>query len=179
MPAQQNLVEEMLEKQQCSSVAFQTFILSHRKSIYKNTAFCFVEGEDDKSYYRPRVEKTLSMDANFIECGNKQNVIETYNLVQASKKTKTKTLFFVDRDYNLEKVPNGIYVTEFYSIENFYLTKEAILNILKKIMNLSSNYHNLKHAKKLFQKCYKQYSTSAKTLNAFYYTIRVYECDNL
>lgn len=178
MSAQKDLVEKMSEKQQCSSVAFHTFTLSYRKPNYKNTAFCFVEGEDDKCYYRLRVENTLSMDAFFIECGNKQNVIETYNLVRASKKTKTKTLFFVDRDYDLEKIPNGIYVTDFYSIENFYLTKEVILNILKKIMNLSSNYHNLKHAKKLFQKCYKQYSTSAKVLNTFYYTIRAYEYNN-
>lgn len=176
MQVQRNLVEEMSEKQQCSSAAFHTFMLSHRDRHYKNTAFCFVEGKDDKCYYRPRVENTLSMDASFIECGDKHNVLETYELVTKElKSTKTKILFFVDQDYGLQKIPKNIYVTESYSIENFYLTKKTVFDVMKKIMNLSSNCHNLEHAKQLYMKCYREYSTFAKMINTFYYTIRLHE----
>lgn len=154
---------------------FQKFVLENRK--YKDTLFYFVEG-DDFCYYNPRIKK-YSKSMNYIDysCDGKKNVIGVKKLIEKKCKIKqnNKVKFLVDKDYDLEKIPKGIYVTDDYSIENFYLNEETMKQVLENIMEVNKNSNNFSLCLKYFNKTYEEYSQFAVNLNAFFYTIRVYE----
>ena len=86
-------------------------------------------------------------------------------------------MFFVDRDYNLDFVPEDIYTTDWYSIENFYLTTDLIKKVLENFFRLNEDDNNYIKALEYFDILYKGYSRIAKKLNVFYYTVR--ECEKL
>lgn len=142
-----------------------------------NKVFCFVEGRDEP-YYHDRVMQLLKERPNFIKCGGKRCVIEAYRYIEqkGSLEDNERTLFFVDRDYDLYQVPKGIYITDSYSIENFYTSWETIERVLLDFMFVSEKNCRLAHA--LFCKFSTSYHALAVKLNAFCYTIRKYELDN-
>ena len=58
------------------------------------------------------------------------NVLKVQEMIskQAAIEDDKKNLYFIDRDYdNNENIPDSIYVTSSYSIENYYFTDSAIL----------------------------------------------------
>lgn len=170
-----NLVNEM-EKSIGKDVAvFHKFLLDNKSN--DNTLFSFVEGKDF-CYYNPRIRENTSYEKYInYRCEGKKNVIGVRNLINKlyHKKENNTLLFFVDRDYNFESVPSNIYVTDFYSIENFYLNEKTFKDILENFMELETDSINYNLAIKYYKKCYKIYSKLAVKLNSFYYTIREYE----
>ncbi|MCI8759974.1 MAG: DUF4435 domain-containing protein [Clostridia bacterium] len=170
-----DLYQTMIESLGKDVSVFQKFVLENRK--YKDTLFYFVEGEDF-CYYNPRI-KQYSKSTNHIDysCDGKKNVIGVKKLIEKKCKIKqnNKVKFMVDKDYNLEKIPKGIYITDYYSIENFYLNEETIKQVLENIMEVNKNSNNFTLCLKYFKKTYEEYSQFAIKLNAFFYTIRVYE----
>lgn len=174
----ETLVENMLGAIQNDTAAYNKFILEYNKC--KNTSFYFIEG-DDFCYYNSRIRKYSSNDCfkNY-PCGGKSKVISVRNMISNSKiklENNNKVMFFVDRDYNFEFVPEGIYITDWYSIENFYLTKELIKKVLENFFRLNEYDNNYEKALEYFEELYKEYSRIARKLNVFYYTVR--ECEKI
>lgn len=170
------LVEDMLESIENDTSAYSKFILDYKK--YENATFYFVEGEDF-FYYNKRIKKySKSKKHRNYSCGGKKNVISVRNMIANSNiklDSNNKIMFFVDRDYNFDSLPEDIYTTEWYSIENFYLTKELIKKVLENYFCLNEDDTNYIKALEVFDKLYKEYSKVAKKLNIFYYTVR--ECE--
>ncbi len=170
-----DLVDIMSKSVGKDVAVFQKFLLEYDN--YNNTLFYFVEGEDF-CYYQPRIKQyTKSIDVVNYRCDGKHNVIGVYELIKKKLKVKKSNamMFFVDRDYNFDNVPTGIYVTDFYSIENFYLNKDTIKEIIENFMEINKHSDNYKCSLNYFKKTYSEYSKFAVRLNAFYYTIREYE----
>lgn len=170
-----NLVNEM-EKSIGKDVAvFHKFLLDNKNR--DNTLFSFVEG-NDFCYYNPRIRENTSYEKYInYRCEGKKNVIGVRDLINKiyHKKENNTLLFFVDKDYNFESIPADIYVTDYYSIENFYLNERTLVDILENFMELEIDSVNYNLAIKYYEKCYKIYSRLAVKLNVFYYTIREYE----
>lgn len=170
-----NLVEKMIKSTEKDVAVFQKFILEYNN--YNNTLFYFVEGEDF-CYYNPRI-KNYSNSMNYINyrCDGKHNVIGVNNLIKEKLtiENNNKLMFFVDRDYGLDDVPENIYVTDFYSIENFYLTEETVRNILENFIEINKHTNNYSLCLDYFKKTYTEYSKFAVKINTFYYTVREYE----
>lgn len=170
-----NLYQTMLESLGKDVSVYHKFILDNTK--HKNTLFYFVEGEDF-CYYNPRIKK-YSNYINYIDysCNGKKNVIGVKKLLENKGEIRqnNKVKFFVDKDYDLEKIPKGIYVTDYYSIENFYLNEDTIKQVLENIMEVNRNSENFSLCLEYFDKTYNEYSKFAVKLNTFFYTIREYE----
>lgn len=88
--------------------------------------YCFVEGYD-RPYYQPRVE-AWSKKSSFIPCGNKKNVIKLNDFVSKRHTyNNLKKLYFVDKDYDENSTLSGeIFVTDGYSVENYYCSENFI-----------------------------------------------------
>lgn len=170
-----DLVQQMIKSTEKDVAVFQKFILEYNK--YENTLFYFVEGEDF-CYYNPRIRNySNSVDNISYRCDGKRNVIGVNNLIKEKVKIRhdNKLMFFVDRDYGLDKVPSDIYVTDYYSIENFYLNKETVKSILENFMEVNKHSRNYEVCLNYFKKTYTEYSKFSAKINTFYYTIREYE----
>ena len=175
-----DLVEEMYACTQKDVAVFQKFLLDYEN--YNNTLFYFVEGKDF-CYYNPRIIKhTNGYDLMHYVCGGKQQVIGVYELIKNKIKCidENKILYFIDKDFgfNINMLPCDIYITDFYSIENFYLSKNIVKRILTEFLEIDIHTHNFKVAMEYFDKCYNEYSIFGKKINSFFYTIRFFEIKN-
>lgn len=120
----------LLSKQQESSVLFSKFNL--RASEYGETAvYCFVEGYD-MPYYQAPLKNILGKKVVPLSCGRKDNVLSVNQYIEQKEEyTHYAKRYFVDRDYTSNKnIPNSVWITEGYSIENYYLFDSCLTEIL-------------------------------------------------
>ncbi|MDO5690684.1 MAG: DUF4435 domain-containing protein [Tissierellia bacterium] len=133
-----SLLEIMDRESDCIEAIFQSFITLRNKT----EIFLFFEGKDDFKYYISRLSPyTNNKDIKVFICKCKHNVIIMNEMIneQTINKPQNKLLFFVDSDYDENaNVPDDIYVTSSYSIENYYFTDSAINRMLIGIIGYSS-----------------------------------------
>lgn len=122
---------KVLDEKFLTSSASYIKILSQYKTD-DNTIFCFVEGIEDISFYRPFIEiYKEEIPTKYIVCNGKENVIENYNDLNWNFFDKKRVLFFIDKDFDdyIGKTiinDSNVFVTDVYSIEN-YLVDAKIL----------------------------------------------------
>lgn len=131
------LVEQMEDESDC----IETFYKEYVECRSEIKIFLFFEGKDDYNYYWCRLSPFIgSHDYKKIDCNGKKKVIELYQMIEkkSSKINDEIKLFFVDRDFDSTiTLPNDIYVTPSYSIENFYVSDSAFRNLLTGVWGLS------------------------------------------
>lgn len=131
------LLEDMDKESECVEAIFQSYIVSKRKK----DIFLFFEGKDDFKYYAGRISMYISdKEYGVFHCNCKTNVLKVHEMIytQTDDRNNKRNLYFVDCDYdNNENIPNSIYITSSYSIENYYFTDSAIKKILIGIIGLS------------------------------------------
>lgn len=124
--------EEMLQQTRDNEcVAFKLFV--EEIGYHGNKApYCFVEGHD-MPYYSPKVEAFAEHNAVFINCGGKKGVLKGYNLISSKPDYSHYTLlYFVDKDYDDNStVSSNVFVTDGYSVENYYVSDNVIEKFCK------------------------------------------------
>ncbi len=124
-----------------SIVAYHRFLLNFRcqdKAIH-----AFFEGQEDQSYYINHLQSKVPGDwtVHTYCCGNKDGVYNIFEKIDWKTHPKKKILFFVDKDLSNiigEKYPieQNIYVTGFYSIENYLVNSIMLERVLREIYHL-------------------------------------------
>nr|WP_314771116.1 DUF4435 domain-containing protein [uncultured Peptostreptococcus sp.] len=132
-----NLLEVMENESDCIESIFQSYISSKSKK----DIFLFFEGKDDFKYYVSRVTSHIGdKEYGVFHCKCKMNVLIIQEMIanQAAIKDDKKNLYFIDRDYDdNENIPDSIYITSSYSIENYYFTDSAIKRMLIGVVGFS------------------------------------------
>lgn len=127
----------MENESDCIESIFQSYISSKSKK----DIFLFFEGKDDFKYYVSRVSSHIGdKEYGVFHCNCKMNVLTIQEMIanQAAIQDDKKNLYFIDRDYDdNENIPDSIYVTSSYSIENNYFTNSAIKRILIGVIGIS------------------------------------------
>jgi hypothetical protein len=133
---------DKLKTYSSSPVANFTKLLQYYK-FEENTFHIFYEGDDDKSFYTNYIEEYLKDDYKiyYYNCKNKNGVYENYCKINWSKYTRERILFFVDKDhseYIKESYTKGsnIFVTKYYSIENYLVNENIIRRIITDLLNI-------------------------------------------
>ena len=132
--------EEMREKSKNAASAWLDF--SQRKNTNMDTYHFFFEGYDRFYYFNKFKEVHYSLlkcypSFNQYECGGKSGVLKVYQKIRTEDPLfpQKRLLFFIDKDYekigSLQSPYEGIYQTDFYSIENFYTSAEVIKRIIE------------------------------------------------
>lgn len=154
------------------STALMRFM--HKAGKYKdNVIYCVVEGYD-LPYYNPRIEAISGRKCEFIQANGKRNVLDLHNIIKKrSEYSKLKLLYFVDRDYDLnDSVPNDIYLTPGYSVENFYVSYDSFCKILEGIFHIDIANPKFKLCKELFYKRSNDFLLAVRDFCAWYKLIR-------
>ncbi len=121
---------DILDQKILTPAASYIKILSQYK-VNDDTIFCFVEGNEDVSFYSQFLERHKQNDLKFIICNGKENVINNYKNLTWDFYDKKRILFFIDKDYD-DYIENelindeNVFVTQYYSIEN-YLVNDITL----------------------------------------------------
>lgn len=132
--------DEMRTQRKTYSVAYYEFIRGYSKN--KDLYFMFFEGEDVK-YYGIRIEKFTTKYIP-LSCHGKENVKAIRSLIEQNYNC-SKSLFFIDNDYDDEtNNPENTFVTDRYSIENYYIANSCIESFLKQEMMISEIHDEYK-----------------------------------
>lgn len=118
-------------REESTARVFMEFDKTSKK--FPKALFVFYEGKDNEYYYS-RIEKYAGIPFEIFRCGGKAEVKKVYLLLsQKTEYSKYKTAFFIDKDFdkNDEVYLKDFFVTERYSIENYYTTSNTLKRILK------------------------------------------------
>jgi hypothetical protein len=96
----------------------------------------FLEGSDDKKFYKPYFNNFLAKNIDYIDLNGKDNLTGLYKYLKINDFFDNyglkHFLFFLDKDYDCFLIKNtdvtaneNVFTTEFYSIEN-YLTQDSV-----------------------------------------------------
>ena len=127
---------------------------------HPNSLFAFYEGKDN-AYYYSRIKNTSRIPFESFRCGGKSEVKKIYKLLEKKVEYKKyKTAFFIDKDYdeNTEQYLAEFFVTDRYSIENYYTSLEALERILK-------HYFGLRDTDAIYQKALSEYGDYLEAYN--------------
>lgn len=135
--------------------------------FFKNDSYiyCFVEGKDSEYYY-PKIKNYTEEEIKFFNSGGRENVLENYSIVEKlGGYSDYKKLFFVDKDFNIDQLPHGIYETPCYSIENLYVNEKVISSILQYSWHIEEI--DVQRAIILYKTVQAEYHKHALEMNAF------------
>lgn len=137
--------------------AYLAFIKAYPSK--ENKIHAFFEGEDDFSFYPQFIKAVLEKDYPIekYDCGGKAKVYELYSKVMSRVNDKIQVLFFVDKDHSdLIKenyiTSDKIYVTDYYSIENFLVTESILYSVCEEIYHIKNSDPHLELIIKKFRK---------------------------
>jgi len=112
---------------------------------HRNIIHAFFEGKTDESFYGTFIRriKPAEWKLKTYVCGNKDSVYYHFEKLSSKHKKHQPLLFFVDKDIE-DIIPfprpddESIYVTDYYSVENYIVTGEAIEQVWSEIFRQSS-----------------------------------------
>lgn len=138
-----SFLDELRRSRESPASAYQLFLLQSPKS--RDGVHAFFEGHDDSSFYYGFLAHYAPAPRTIYvyRCGNKEGVYETYAKVTRSARPTATLLFFVDKDYSDllgERHPTAanIFVTEYYSIENYLVSEEMLRRVWEDIFSFTN-----------------------------------------
>lgn len=155
----------------------KTNIGVHRYLEKKNdhSLFCFMEGKHDPDYYLGVIRSICGDDCIIIVCGNKSNVLDSYNNFFQIDHDRYRLAFFIDKDYD-EPINNpNIFETDCYSIENYYCSPEAFKRILKYGIGVPDDVDWRHDVIDFYMNQFHQFHQTVDLFNAFYSLLHKYE----
>lgn len=133
--------------------------------------YCFVEGYD-MPYYRASVRNICRKEPVEIRCNGKASVIAANKYIEGREDCKMYAKrYFVDRDFDENKdLPETVFVTDGYAIENYYLSDNCVSSILETEFKISRAEYSANHTKcmDLFKQEHEKFFEGTLLLNAWY-----------
>lgn len=115
----------------------------------------FFENVNDQSFYGTYIRNMTVDNSNLYtyNCRNKDGVYEVHHKLNYTDFMNEISMFFVDKDLDdIIPIYRGnhpdIYVTSYYSIENFIVTREIIEQIWAEIFKQESNLNSIEIGRK-------------------------------
>ena len=157
--------EEMQNARLSYTVAFKRFTTQFDKN--SNTIFCFYEGEDGK-YYDEKIRR-YSDDFYTIVAEKKTQVLDTFRLISNKKEyCSSRKMFFIDRDFddNTDYINEDIFITDGYSIENYYVNDSTLEKILQSEFSINKEDNDFKTCFDIFHDDYNEFNKLIVEFNA-------------
>lgn len=169
-------LEELRDSKNGKTSAWVDF--SNTFSQASDDLYLFVEGRDDISFYRPRVEARWKKGRiHTFSCKNKSGVLWTMDRVRSRLDRVWRALFFVDKDIDaICGAPHSscqyLFVTDTYSIENYFVTAEVLTVIWTEYWHLLLNDPRLELILRRFSKAYETFCNAMVDVMSIVVAIR-------
>ncbi|WP_367105160.1 DUF4435 domain-containing protein [uncultured Psychrobacter sp.] len=136
-------VEEMLSELDNSAVLFKKFMNISKSEQYRknNLIPCIVEGDEDFSFYEPKVRPLLHAKLEKLISGGIDKAVEFVNAINRSNYYSNNCfIVFLDSDFNLDSEKDlkdsRVFYLNKYSVENFFITDDFFCNVLEALTKL-------------------------------------------
>lgn len=171
-------VKEYKESRNSVSAKYTEF--NSLKTRFPNHFFAFYEGKDASYFYSKLKHYLGDKEISPIKCNGKtmvKNIFLSFQNKHALDNVSTG--FFIDRDFDKndeDYIVANFYVTDRYSIENYYTSEACISKVLKNEMGINEankDYNIILQRYRTFQD---SYHDSTSLFNIWYYTIKNNGC---
>lgn len=139
----------------------------------------FVEGYEDVVFYRAQLALFAGPEFKIFtyRCGNKQAVYTAYEDLLQRGPIPPYTLFFVDKDLSdlvAEVWPthDSIYVTDWYSIENYFVTQHAFERLCLECIRLRNCNISLEPVFRQFEGQLQRFHNELRSIMAWVIVVR-------
>lgn len=139
----------------------------------------FCEDHDDEVFYRRFLNAYVSPEYRLIPypCGGKARVYEAFTQITQRLPNSRDVLFFVDKDLDdILGVPwptdPRIFVTDVYSIENYFVTKDVLDRLYRDLIRLRGVNFAIQPVLDRFEKQLARFHSLALPLMAWIVTVR-------
>lgn len=155
-------VEHLFDARERISDSKTHFEIKQHYSFNSKTLHIFVEALDDFEFYRKSIEFIyIEYQIKHYPKKGKENVLSSYDVLDWGTYDKSRILFFVDKDYeNLlgksSKKDRNVFVTKYYSIENYLSSTDVFKYTLEEIFKIKSDIIINELVLK-FEECYKKF----------------------
>lgn len=164
------------------SEPYHIFLSSQKK--YKKKLYGFVEGKTDPAFYFHHIYSLIpddSWEISLIEAGspgNKENVLNLFNLIDWNRYSPKQTVFFVDRDFNdffndPRLNQKNVYITDNYSIENDIVNPFTLKRIVRELYNLNLVEYEFDILKESFLDGIKIISSVVQIISCYYILLKL------
>ena len=150
---------------------YTAFIRQYRRD--EKSIHIFYEGYEDPSFYMSTIRECGFDDVKvyYHRAKNKANIYRYFGLIDWRRYQKHRVLFFTDKDFSdvLNTVypeSSNIYVTEFYSIENYVVTSQVLERILVDYCRIS-DAELIQRVIEMFESAYDDFSKKVLPLIAW------------
>lgn len=144
-------------------VAIHKFLLNFGKGGC--VVHLFLEGRVDESFYGTHVRRFASRECRISAyvCGSKRAVYRVLEKTQDKRRDGHIKLFFVDKDLddvieNDYVTHDSLWVTEYYSIENYLVSEDLLEQIFAEIYRMSSGNEIIDEVVSRFSKSLSEFS---------------------
>jgi hypothetical protein len=137
-----SFLDSLKEAGKSATTMYLRFLQQYKES--DKSLHLFIEGNDDPSFYTNFISNITNDEyqIHFYNSKNKNGVYSNHDKINWTTYNKNKVLFFVDKDYsdilNLTyKSDENIFVTKYYSIENYLINNDMIKRILIELLHIT------------------------------------------
>ena len=142
-----------------SSYSVKFLELTRMYSKNTDNVICIFEGQDEK-YFSSRIDLKVGKGNWFgINSGGRKPVLDLYEAVSTHNiYSKANYCCFIDHDFQdwfINPNPDRIYITNSYSIENYYVTESSF----KKVLSAEFGITEFNEHQADFEKCIKEFNS--------------------
>ncbi len=166
-----NLLDYLRKAAKSDTTVYTTFLQQYSKN--DNSIHVFHEGKDDPSFYGNMIQNKIKKTQKifYYQAKNKDKVYENYQKINWTSFSKKRILFFVDKDFAdilriSYPIDINIFVTNYYSIENYLVDKHLFRRSLRDLIGLDNDKINNAITKQ-FQVGLKTFYKASLTLTAY------------
>jgi len=141
-------LNNLRSERESAAAAYHLFLLDYPKA--PEGIFAFFEGRDDSSFYAGFILRVIQESRPYFSycCGNKAGVLKAHEKIQARGRTAIIAIFFVDKDHSdllgeTQPHSNNIYVTDYYSIENYLVTEAMVRRMFIDLLSFPQSSQDL------------------------------------
>lgn len=167
-------VKDLISSKDSLSVLYTDF--THLRQIKPLSFFAFYEGKDAPYYYNKINIVIPNLDISPIKCKGKSMVKKMYSsLTKKGELEGIKTGFFIDRDFDKndeDYIVNNFYVTDRYSIENYYVSEDCIMKILRNELGITEENNDFEIIMSRFRSFQQSYHQSTSLFNSWYFCVK-------
>lgn len=137
-------IDTLRRARESAVIAFNRFLQEYPKD--QSSVFCFFEARTDVVFFRPWIDRYFDSDnVKAIPCDGKDGVRYNRDKILSRNVDRSRVAFFMDKDIDdialgLHEQSSEVFVTKFYSIENYLCTDEVLSRVLTDVVGLDENH---------------------------------------
>lgn len=167
----EDYVEFLVEKLYSPATICQKLRLAYASDA--DEMYVLHEGRDDKHFYAEilkRINKKTKFA--FFSCGNRSGVLKARNYIQPLDQFSPKRIMYmIDRDYDevlavSAHIPNDVFVTDYYSIESYFVGSECIEKMLRHAIGIPAYNGSIERIQGEIEQTIHEFAASVRAMSA-------------